>query len=35
MAKRNFLVIAIIVGIVGVVIGGVSIFLSVTNIVNP
>ncbi len=33
--QKNFLLLAIIVGIVGVVIGGILIFLSVTNIVKP
>lgn len=36
MAKqKNFLLLAIIVGIVGVLIGGVTIFLSVANIAKP
>jgi hypothetical protein len=33
--QKNFLLLAIIVGIAGIIIGGVSIFLSATNIVNP
>jgi hypothetical protein len=35
MKGKNFLLIAIIVGLIGVAIGGVSIFLSLTNIVKP
>ncbi len=33
--QKNFLLLAIIVGIAGVIIGGVSIFLSVANIKMP
>jgi hypothetical protein len=33
--QKNFLLLAIIVGIAGVVIGGISIFLSITNIAKP
>jgi hypothetical protein len=33
--QKNFLLLAIIVGIAGIIIGGVSIFLSATNIVKP
>jgi hypothetical protein len=33
--QKNFLLLAILVGLAGVVIGGISIFLSVANITKP
>jgi len=33
--QKNFLLLAIIVGIIGVIIGSISIFLSVGNIAKP
>ena len=34
-AKKKFLVLAIIVGIVGVSLGGYTIFLSISNLIRP
>lgn len=33
--QKNFLLLAIVVGIAGVIIGGISIFVSITNTVKP
>ena len=35
MATRNFFLIAIIVGIVGIIIGGASLVISILNILKP
>lgn len=35
VSQKKFLVLAIIVGVIGVVIGGVTIFLSLTKVVTP
>ena len=34
-AKKKFLVLAIIVGIIGVSLGGYTIFLSISNMIKP
>ncbi len=33
--KKNFLILAIIVGVAGVIIGGISIWLTVSNLLQP
>ncbi len=35
MAKKNFLVLAIIVGIIGVSLGGYTIFLTINDMIKP
>jgi len=35
VAKKKFLVLAIIVGIIGVSLGGYTIFLSISNMIKP
>jgi hypothetical protein len=35
VAQKNILALAILAGIAGVIIGGVTIFLSLTNVIKP
>jgi len=35
VAKKNFLILAIVVGFAGLALGGYTMFLSINNIINP
>jgi len=35
VAKKNFLILAMVVGFVGLALGGYTIFLSINNIIKP